>query len=496
MKKIDLLLVLAIVFAVLYMLFWDFYALQRYNTFSSTFFDIGLADYNLYTYSNYPAFTTGLQYFVFMNHLTFFMPLLLLVYRLLGNPFSFIWLQNFFIAATAVVIYLIGRNALKSKKIGIALGIAFLLNPGVWSLSVFDAHLEGLLPFFYLLSLYYYMRNSRLFIVSFVLLLGIIDTGSVLALFFVLGLLAYELLMNSRKHGRLTAKGVIGIAKERRVKMLLVATVIAIAFIAFYWLASLTLLQQYAAGSYKALPPELKDMNFIGEQKAIIYNNGPIASNSIGIMALLWLFGIFLAFGISTLIAFIPSIIFLAPWLVEVFVVRNYLFITPYMQYYAYAIGGIAGAILGIHAIRQKSIKISENALLEAIAVFSVVFLVSFIAVYPLQSPYALHSNYNSIDTLLASLPGNATVLAQGSITPHLYNRLFVENAPDEKPKWFEPLNYTTYWFKPEYIIIDTQVSDFAAMDSGSFNVYEYVSANYTVYDDLDNITVYKQIVK
>ncbi|MGC8710582.1 MAG: DUF2079 domain-containing protein [Candidatus Micrarchaeia archaeon] len=495
MKRIDLFLLLAIALAIIYMLFWDFYALQRYNTFSSTFFDIGLADYNLYVYSNYGALAHGLQYFVFMNHLTLFTPLLILAYDLIGNPFSFIWLQNLFIGAAAVVIYLIGRDVIKSRKIGIALGIAFLANPGVWSLSVFDAHLEGLLPFFYLISLYYYMKNSRLFIVSFILLLSIIDTGSVLALFFALGLLAYELFNIRSRKAPLGMKGIFGLAKERRIALLLVATAIAILFIAFYWLASLSLLHQYAIGSYKALPPELRDMNFMGEQKSIIYNSGAVASNSIGASALLWLFGILLAFGIGTAFALIPTIVFIAPWLVEVFIVRNYLFITPYMQYYAYAIGGVAGAVLGIKAVMGDKHGIGENKIIASIAIFAIIFIFTFLAIYPIQNPYAVqNSSYANVSKALAALPINASVLAQGSITPHLCNRLLVENAPDEKPKWFEPLNYTTYWFKPGYIIIDPELSDFSPVNSSAFSIFDYVSANYTVYEKLGSITIYKRV--
>ena len=440
------------------MLFWDVYAYIRYANFVSTYFDIGLADYNLYYYAT--QHISALQFFVFMNHLSFFFPIVFAFYKLVGNPFSFIWLQNFFMAFTAPIIYMIGR--LREKRVGFAFAIAYLINPALWGLGVFDAHLEGILPFFYMLSLYLYLKKSGFFVISFILLLSIIDTGAALALFFAIGLIIYELL--KRKN-----------SDKKMLKLLFASLLIAIIFIAAYWLLSI---------SIKAdVPPQLKVMNFFGEQQNVLAKP---TTNAIGIAALFWLAMGFFSFGITSIFALLPSIFFLAPWLAEIFVVRNILFITPYMQYFAYAIGGLAGALLGSQTTRLNPKLIEVN-----VYFFAILFLISFIILYHFPSPFG-NAKVANIDIVANSL--NTSIMAQGSITPHLYNMLYVENPPDEKPMWFEKLNYTTFWFKPEYIIIDRNLSDYLPMNSSEFNVYAYMRNNYTPYLSENGLEIYKKV--
>jgi len=172
------------------MLFWDVYAYIRYTNFVSTYFDIGLADYNLYYYAT--QHISALQFFVFMNHLSFFFPIVFAFYKLVGNPFSFIWLQKLFHGFYSTN-YLHDRQP-KRKTRRLCIRNSLSYNPALWGLGVFDAHLEGILPFFYMLSLYLYLKKSSFFVISFILLLSIIDTGSALALFFAIGLIIYELL--------------------------------------------------------------------------------------------------------------------------------------------------------------------------------------------------------------------------------------------------------------------------------------------------------------
>jgi uncharacterized membrane protein len=443
-----------------YMLFWDVYAYLKYTNYLSTYFDIGLADYNLYYYS--VEHVGALQFFVFMNHLSFITPIIFLFYKLFGNPFSFIWLQNLMLAFTAPIIYFIG--SLKEKRLGFAFAISYLANPALWGLGIFDAHLEGIIPFFYMLSLYLYLKRSKLFIASFALLLSIIDTGSVLALFFAIGLLANELIKRGKKD-------------EKMLKVLLASIVLASAFIAAYWALSIEIKSN--------VPPQLKVMNFFGEQKNVLLKP---ANNSLGPESLFWLLDVLFSFGISALFSIVPTLFFIAPWLAEVFVVKNALFTTPYMQYFAYAIGGLAGALLGV-----QNVKARPRAIEASIYFFTALFLFSFLILYPFPLPFARSSVEGIGITLNANSP-NYSVMAQGSISPHLYSMLYVENPPDEKPLWFEALNYTTYWFTPNYIILDKNLGDFGPMVSNSFNVYAYMGDNYSIYYSSNGLIIYKRI--
>ncbi len=440
------------------MLFWDFYAYLRYINYVSTYFDIGLADYNLYYYS--VEHVSLLQYLVFMNHVSFITPLLYLFYKIFGNPFSFIWLQNLMLAFTAPFVYLIGK--MKSNRIGIAFAISYLINPALWGLGVFDAHLEGLLPFFYMLSLYLYLRGSKFFLLSFALLLSVIDTGAALALFFAIGLIFYEYLSKRKR--------------KKMVKELIASIALSILFIALYWHISISINSN--------VPPQLKAMNFFGEQKNVLINS---TSNKLGLASIFWLLMAFFSFGISILYAFLPSLLFLLPWIGEVFAAKNILFINPYMQYFAYAIGGLAGSLLGAQSNKLDSGKIEKSTY-----AFSIIFLLSFLAIYHFPSPFAKNQVSTNLDIILNASYANTSIMAQGSITPHLYNMLYVENPPDEKPLWFEKLNYTTYWFKPEYIILDKNLSDFGPMNSSSFNIYAYMGSNYSLYYQKNGVEIYK----
>ena len=122
---------------------------------------------------------------------------------------------------------------------------------------------------------------------------------------------------------------------------------------------------------------------------------------------------------------------------------------------------------------------------------FAILFLISFIILYHFPNPFS-NAKVANIDIVANSL--NTSIMAQGSITPHLYNMLYVENPPDEKPIWFEKLNYTTFWFKPEYIIIDRSLSDYLPMNSSEFNVYAYMHNNYTLYISENGLEIYKKV--
>ncbi|MGC8699851.1 MAG: DUF2079 domain-containing protein [Candidatus Micrarchaeia archaeon] len=445
-------IVVAIAFA--YMLFWDIYAYARYISYTSTYFDIGLADYNLYYYS--VQHVSPMQFFVFMNHISFFFPVVFAFYKLFGNPFSFIWLQNLFLAATIPLLYLIGK--IRSERLGLALAIAFAINPAFFGLGVFDAHLEGILPFFYMLSIYYYLKESRLFVLSFLILLAIIDTGAALAFALALALLVDQLIKRKKSSKKMLA-------------MLILCLLLAILFIFAYWGIS--------ANIKSNVPPQLKAMNFFGEQKNAIVGT----SNRIGISSLLWLFGAFFSFGITSIFALLQTIIMLSPWLAEVFMVKNTLFITPYMQYFAYAIGGLGGTALGLHRLK---IGVKKERIIEAsIYIFAMLFAVLFILAYGFPIPGKAQA------ISIPSAIENSSIMAQGSITPHLYNMLYVENPPDEKPLWFEPLNYTTYWFKPKYIVFDRELNDYGPMNSSSFNIFAYMGNNYTLYMRNGSLEIY-----
>jgi hypothetical protein len=101
------------------------------------------------------------------------------------------------------------------------------------------------------------------------------------------------------------------------------------------------------------------------------------------------------------------------------------------------------------------------------------------------------------MEAALKAIPSNTSVLAQPSVSPHLYHVLYLELPPDYNvggftPKGFDSMNIPVFYRKPEYVVFDKQLPDFALLNNTQFNVYNCMGANYTVYSSNDELEIYK----
>ncbi len=511
-SDIDKRLVLLIVLSVIYLSYWLLFANYMYSTFQSSYWDIGVATYVMYLHVHSIQYMGPLQYLVFFNHISPFSVLLVPLFALYQQPITLIFIQDAFLFATVILVYFVSLKILKNRNVAFALAFAFLINPGLRGLLFFDFHPEAFLPFFSILSFYYYFNGKRkYFLLSLVLLLSIYETSYVVAGPMLLALLAYELLYNSKK------KEIARNEYKNRINILLVGIIVTVLAFILYNLTYGYIFSTYATLSNYSIPPITRlYINFIGNQLKSL-SNPQSPSYSADLSYFLGGIGtptLFLGFGASSLFSLIFGTIMYLPWLFEVFVIHNWGFASFSFEYYAYVLAGsFISAILGFIVFNDNKDKISkklhinlktiEAFIFASIFVFSIVF--SFVGlteinIYTLGLQSHPNVNYTQLNLELATIPKNASIMAQVPIAAHIFYIHNLELLPIYNKTNTAVLGYlTVYWFVPDYIIIDKNLSDYYYLThynltNDTFNIYQYMGKNYTVYYNNSDLYIYKRI--
>jgi hypothetical protein len=104
------------------------------------------------------------------------------------------------------------------------------------------------------------------------------------------------------------------------------------------------------------------------------------------------------------------------------------------------------------------------------------------------RDPYI---NSAQINAGLAMIPKNASVMTQISIATHLF---YIRNL-ELTPNYNNATENLTYnWVAPDYIVLDKNISDYNLFLSNSFNVYDYMAKNYTIYYNASGFYIYKRV--
>lgn len=497
----DKILILIVVLCIIYFSFWIFYGIRSYTSFFSSYYDLGIYTYDLYWHLHYVQNIFDVRYLVFYNHISPFSILLLPAFALYQNPISLIFIQDFALAATTILVYLITRDIAKRRDLSSALSFAFLISVGVLGLVLFDVHIEAFIPIFYLLAFYFFMKAERkYFIISYVMLLSIMETTFVVGLSLLLGLFVYQY-----RYGR---DGASQRMHKIRLNMIAIGVLLSVLAFGSYYLLSNAIINAYQASSTTIAPPILRLTNYLSGQTDAVLNPNSLVTNTsdpaygfiidlygtLGIMIMIFGFGL-LQFGDPVLM-----IMLCLPWFGEVFIVHNYAFAYPLFQYYGFTIlvGSLVSAILSYKIINERNtilsglIKINSkklspilpsSATAAAITIFMGVLLITgeyFYIYYVISNPLRL--NYTAVSQAIRNyITANSSVMAQRSIAPHLYYVKELELAPPDRPVWFQKINRTVYWFEPDYIVIDKYIDGFDTYNGTSFNIYNYTKHNYTV---------------
>ncbi len=496
-----------------YLAFWISFAVYQYSTFGTSYIDLGTAASALNIDIYHAGAVSGLEYLSFMTHISPFHLLLIPIFFAFNSPLTLVVVQDLFIAATAVLVFFAAKFVTGKESVSAALVFAFLLNPGIIGLTYFAFHLEAAMLFLYVLSFYLFIRGSRYFLLSYFVFLSVFDVDAIVGLTLLIGIAAYGLLYSKRpgRDSRIWARNTA--------KMLPAAFAITVAFLVFYLYASQSLLAAYASGSYINTPSILHIFGELQQQAGSI----PNATSSFGTtyvqFAILLLVVVLLWFGPYPLIAIIPLLILISPWLAEVFVVHNTNFLFQDTQNLTYATeGSVVAAIMGLElllnnkrrgsgsGIARGAMGFLAKASIPLVLVITAMF-VGFVlyfspAIYTYASlehqAVANYTSWQNASDVLSVLPQNATVLAGADTALRLYRMYYLELPPDEGYSWYLPLNktlYSFYWLNttPEFVVFCKDCSDYGDLTGAQFNVSGYVSHDYSLYAKGGGIYIYKK---
>ncbi len=314
------------------------------------------AAYNESFYFNqhYPNIAYGLQQIVFGNHIAPDLLLISPLYWLFQTPLVLLILQSVVVCGTALLIFICTARLAKDQRLALAFCIAFLVSPGVYGLLILDFHAEAFIPFFYILTFYFYAIKNRLaFLVSTALLLGTMESSVFIALSLGIGLLLFAR----------TYKG--NEAKDRsQYAYYLIAMTLAAAVI--YYTATVGLVYAYNTGLYAGLPGNLYVTH--GLQNTIFLQPSGLLQRSYNnlyslfypasrITLLIVLIGIIVtlfAYGILILSDPLITLVLLMPWLLGIVIVLFH-FAYLWNQYSGFELGGTyVAALIGYILLNNR----------------------------------------------------------------------------------------------------------------------------------------------
>ncbi len=491
----DKALLAVIAITIIYFAYWVAFAFNAYNTFHE-YDDLGLFAHNMWLDIHYPNTSPGLQYLVLGNHISLDLLLILPFFYLAQSSLTLLIIQAFVISATAIALFLIARDLLKSQMLAFVFFFTFIINPGVNGMLVFDFHPECFITLFFILTFYFYMKQRKaLFIISSLLLLGTIEEAPFLGIALGIGLIVYELLHNRKS----------SIYKQRlQSAALLIMLSIALLFV--YDAITLLLENAYASSAYANMPPYLKLLpwipNFLHAITSGFSGSTPGYEFFPGYTAYGIIAGI-LFLGTAVLINPIITLILTSPYLTEVFLLGNYSFVFVFVQNFGFVIGPtLVSGMIGILILQNiksqktehttKGFKNIANTLYRSI-IPSIIFInIILLLLYPifvysknvnnLSQDFFFHvsstqRNYiEQLKSIMALIPSNASLVAPYFTTPQLMGREYLEDTGYNMKQWY---------FQPEYILIDMNlnISLNALVSYSQLNNYlRYNQSNYELY--------------
>jgi uncharacterized membrane protein len=456
-----------------------------------------------------PQMVHGLQYLVFANHISLDEALFILpLYAAYQSPLTLILIQALILSFTSVLIYYICKRFIKNNKISFVLALAYLLNPGMQGMLFFEFHEEFLIIPLILLTFYFYMTvNKKLFYLSLILLLFVIDTVVFEAAALGLGLLYYELVWDKNKE-----------VKKQRIRFAVMIILFSIMAFVFYTTYNIVLQNQYLIGNYSTLPTVFYAIPFDSQllnslfhtsvfgrcwwascSQALIATTYTLSGGVVILMAYTILTGILL-FGIALFIDPILTVLLTLPWITEIVILRHVGLGNINLQYYSYVLGGsVVAAILGLLILKDKigrtispktKPKPYEREMRLVIPSILILLWVSILfgmIMRPTIIPLGLPECYRQLDSVISTIPQNVSLMTTDQISPHVTDRVNLTIL--------ELQYYTNFSFKPEFILTDfNRCFAFAGNVSGLQSMYgNYIDANgYRLVDQNGTVQLWK----
>jgi len=217
------LLILAIVF---YILIFGFITLWKYYNFFYDALDLAIINQVFYNSSQGNFFASSVHPPTYLgDHLSPIIFLLLPLYLIWRQPQTLLLLQTIILALAAWPIYLIAKNAL-NKSLAILFGLAWLINPFVQNINLFEFSFLPWAVFFILLAFYFYQTNRFYpFLISGLLALGVREDVALVVFMF----------------------GIVAAIERKKIKWILTPIIAGL----IYFLAVLAITNYFAPANYK-----------------------------------------------------------------------------------------------------------------------------------------------------------------------------------------------------------------------------------------------------
>ncbi len=510
----------------LYTAILSLYTIIKHNAFYTYAWDLGIFNQAIWTTSKLGKLfyytpelhlvETGTGVF-FGVHFSPILFLLVPFYYFFPNPQSLLVMQSVIIGLTAVPIYFIGKN-LFNKRVGLILSILFLLNPIVHGINSYDFHVQIFLPFFIVLSFYFYLNKKWwYFLLSLVFILMVQEQTSYLVVFYGLSLffLDYKTVLSR-------VRELIGTTVQKTVNKsldveesddfkILIPFIVIFAGVGWYFFSS-AMINFFNPNIPEILLAtrhfEALEIDKVSEIPLKVVRNPSLLFDALTVRGhwynkLTYLMFLFIPF------IFIPFLepfllIPLIPWL-AISLLSNY---PPYyrygFQYQAYTVPFIfISFMLGLYHITGKSIHGDTNKkIFTLIILVNIFFSVSFSPISPLirgayPSPAYQritkdkHTEY--LQEILALVPDESSILTQDNIFPHVSSRLnayvLIPPVEGDTPEWKKAINDRLH-LKTDYLLIDLNTDPHGI----SQQVYKILGLyDYNLFAFKDNIVLFRR---
>ncbi len=472
----------AIALTLINIVYWTIVQFNAYNSFHLTV-ETALSTFSLYYLAHFPSLIHGFQFLVIATHIAPDQLLVLPLFYLFPSALTLMILKVLVVSLSGLLSFFIARDMTKSPKFSLALLFAYFINPGTINILFNEYHVDLFLIPFYLLTFYFCMKlEKKWFYVSLFLLLGVFESGLSIVACLGLGIVAYEHLYDKDPAVK---------AERMRLGLTIVAcTVIALLFYNFAY-------YQVQGTSSATFPPmlALPPYPFVPLFNSASYNYtiGNFSASNVASYAVYAAGVMAIGFGMITALVPVVLLIFSGPWLGGVFILHNSLFLYAWRNSYVLP-GALMCAILGYGALMRIRPKFPASEAVAALAILAFLLLVPPLLTQPQIVPnqemflsqfnQSELQNYHQFSSIAELVPDNASLMTQMNLLPYFTNRQRIETTEN-----------STYYFQPEYILWDGNLSyGLFDVNATSNYLYAYLNThNYSVASHWGNAFLVKQ---
>jgi uncharacterized membrane protein len=470
-EKIVLLSILA------YTVLMSYFTIMRMYALKASAWDLGNYNQAMYTFTfegklfyltpelqNNP---TGSLFGIHFSPIFFLQAPLYMIYP---RAETLLVLQSFVLALGILPTYLISKEYFKSRKWIMLLCLAYILNPVILGINVFDFHPEIYIPTFYLFMLYYYMKYNWKGVWFFsILIMATIEFAP--TLIFLFGV--YFLLKDVIWSKYIQKKKALDKTKAVNLFMLIIASIVwlvgALRVITFFS-PDIPLLQGktefwsiLGASNIGQVPISaiLHPSNMINA----LFSDGVAKGTFLLTSSISWLFLPLLSFEFW----FLSS-----SWLLPALLSGNSAFYTVGVHYPSFFAGQLTYAGIIMVKKSKKVFRLNWKGLnwkflnwkvLLAFILIGAYVSNPFLSLKIATNPWAgydfpiLSDRAKAVNRLLPMVPENASILAEQNIFPLVSSRSNAYTIPWQI-NYVNTISFFNYTFdlvnKVDYIIIDT----------------------------------------